>query len=323
MKNIINKKLAFTLSEVLITLGIIGTIAILTVPNLSNHYKEKSWNASADMFSERLSHAIYEMAQTGKMEGYTTTADFVNVLNNSMPLMQICDSDNLTECFTGSFVSGDDIIDTSELTTSQRLGRENYNTEVMGFRTKFGVNGIIAYDQNCSTTNRTTISGTPCLSYVIDTNGTNAPNKTGQDIRTFDVSFTQEEQASANCTQLGNYCVANFEKDYSPIDCQESNSGSEDYQYCGPHPSGYQNDYWAGAKKKCTEEGLELPTAEILHLLYTTHKDLEVLPSGWIWASQEGQPIPKTGARYVSSAYGEFSSNWKYYPNNKVLCIGQ
>ena len=34
-------KLAFTLAEVLITLGIIGVVAALTIPSLINNYKAK------------------------------------------------------------------------------------------------------------------------------------------------------------------------------------------------------------------------------------------------------------------------------------------
>ena len=34
-------KKAFTLAEVLITLGIIGVVAVLTVPNIISNYQEK------------------------------------------------------------------------------------------------------------------------------------------------------------------------------------------------------------------------------------------------------------------------------------------
>ena len=37
----LNKRVAFTLAEVLITLGIIGVVAAMTIPNLVNTYKEK------------------------------------------------------------------------------------------------------------------------------------------------------------------------------------------------------------------------------------------------------------------------------------------
>ena len=39
--NMDNKKIAFTLAEVLITLGIIGVVAALTIPSLINNYKAK------------------------------------------------------------------------------------------------------------------------------------------------------------------------------------------------------------------------------------------------------------------------------------------
>ena len=41
MSNRINKQFAFTLAEVLITLGIIGVVATLTIPSLINNYKAK------------------------------------------------------------------------------------------------------------------------------------------------------------------------------------------------------------------------------------------------------------------------------------------
>ena len=39
----------FTLAEVLITLGIIGIVAALTIPTLVANYQNKSWNTSASV----------------------------------------------------------------------------------------------------------------------------------------------------------------------------------------------------------------------------------------------------------------------------------
>ena len=39
--NIIMSKSGFTLAEVLITLGVIGVVAAMTMPSLVAHYKEK------------------------------------------------------------------------------------------------------------------------------------------------------------------------------------------------------------------------------------------------------------------------------------------
>ena len=40
------RKPAFTLAEVLITLGIIGVVAAITIPNLITHYQKKGASAS-------------------------------------------------------------------------------------------------------------------------------------------------------------------------------------------------------------------------------------------------------------------------------------
>jgi prepilin-type N-terminal cleavage/methylation domain-containing protein len=40
------KKAAFTLAEVMITLGIIGVVAAMTIPNLMNEYREQVWGTT-------------------------------------------------------------------------------------------------------------------------------------------------------------------------------------------------------------------------------------------------------------------------------------
>ena len=42
-----NKKRGFTLSEVLVTMGVIGVIAALTVPTLVNNYQRKAFAIQA------------------------------------------------------------------------------------------------------------------------------------------------------------------------------------------------------------------------------------------------------------------------------------
>ena len=58
-------------------------------------------------------------------------------------------------------------------------------------------------------------------------------------------------------------CMVNLGYNYSPVDCQSSNSGSADYQaYCttagGNVTSNYKYDYWAGAKKACAQQNMRL-----------------------------------------------------------------
>ncbi len=49
---------AFTLAEVLITLGIIGVVAALTIPSLVNNYKKQEYSAKIKKFYSTMSQAI-------------------------------------------------------------------------------------------------------------------------------------------------------------------------------------------------------------------------------------------------------------------------
>lgn len=46
--NIIFKRMAFTLAEVLITLGIIGVVAAITIPTLLSNYSKKGLRRSVE-----------------------------------------------------------------------------------------------------------------------------------------------------------------------------------------------------------------------------------------------------------------------------------
>ena len=54
-------KKAFTLAEILITLMVIGFVAVLTLPNLIQNHKQKAWNTAADVFQKKLEVAARSM----------------------------------------------------------------------------------------------------------------------------------------------------------------------------------------------------------------------------------------------------------------------
>ena len=79
----INSKVAFTLAEVLITLGIIGVVAALTIPTLIAKYQEKSWATASEVFKTKFTEAIKVMnvqGSLGKYAKYNTTEGFVEEL---------------------------------------------------------------------------------------------------------------------------------------------------------------------------------------------------------------------------------------------------
>ena len=281
-KQFINKICAFTLAETLITLSIIGVVAVLTLPGLTENYRVKAWNTAADTFSARLSDAIYQMAQIGKMDGYNSTLEFVNELNNYINFKNICGPNDLTNCFTAQFTEDGEIFNTVELTNSGKLGQADFGTEVIGFNTNFGVNGIMSYDSKCKTSSMQKISGTPCVSYIIDTNSLKAPNKVKSDIRMANASLFP-------CSKFGSYCVKFFSRDeIKQVDCRNSNSSADDYKYCGTHPSDRVYDSWAGANKICAKTGLKLPTLATLQAFYNAYHDQEEVPkTGWMLSFTE------------------------------------
>lgn len=52
------KRDSFTLAEVLITLGIIGVVASMTIPTLYNNYVERQWATSLTKFASTLQNAV-------------------------------------------------------------------------------------------------------------------------------------------------------------------------------------------------------------------------------------------------------------------------
>jgi len=71
------ERTAFTLAEVLITLGIIGIVAAMTIPTLIANYQEKSWNTSAQVFERKLEEALKVMNTQQSLAGYSSTESFV------------------------------------------------------------------------------------------------------------------------------------------------------------------------------------------------------------------------------------------------------
>ena len=60
-------KAAFTLAEVLITLAIIGVVAVLTVPALIQNYNEKAWETAKSVFEKRLEVAVKQLNTEEKL----------------------------------------------------------------------------------------------------------------------------------------------------------------------------------------------------------------------------------------------------------------
>ena len=90
--NVFKRRVAFTLAEVLITLAVIGIVAVLTLPNLIQNHNQKAWSTAQDVFTKRLEVATRQMNTEEKLAGYESTMDFVNELKKYIKITRICDS---------------------------------------------------------------------------------------------------------------------------------------------------------------------------------------------------------------------------------------
>ena len=98
-KLLYGKAVAFTLAEVLITLGVIGVVAAVTIPTFMRNYQEKVQKEQVRMVKYKLTQATSVMAAKGLIKAYPTTKDFVNELQKYLKISKVCDNNNLKECW--------------------------------------------------------------------------------------------------------------------------------------------------------------------------------------------------------------------------------
>jgi len=128
------KKFAFTLAEVLITLGIIGVVAAITIPNLVANYQKRTWTAQLKKSHVMLTQAFRRMLADDGASALNQTETFNSIAGDIVE----SDSSGLTynKCPSSDGTGGNDfyknlshyikIIDIRKLTTD-----DNYVTKYM------------------------------------------------------------------------------------------------------------------------------------------------------------------------------------------------
>ncbi len=77
------RKFGFTLAEVLITLGIIGVVAVLTVPNLVSNYQKKVYVAQLQKAYAQLQQ-VFDMAMADDEVEYLADTELLQSINGDM-----------------------------------------------------------------------------------------------------------------------------------------------------------------------------------------------------------------------------------------------
>lgn len=161
-------KMGFTLSEVLVTLAVIGVVFVLTLPQLIQNYKKKVYVTQL--------HSVYNLLSQALL-AYQTDSNAVNLVEaglqsqeaaeefilNYFKVVETCETTSGTPCFAGLYktISGKTILVTNTKSKSYRLAngtaiRATYNGEY-----NTANNGFITM--------------------AVDVNGSKAPNTRGRD----------------------------------------------------------------------------------------------------------------------------------------------
>ena len=189
MKQFKTKK-AFTLAEIIITILVIGIVAVMTIPTLLKNNKTKQIEAAQKVLMTNLRTAMGNMQADEKLMGYKTTADFVNELQKYLKITQICDSSHLSDCFPGEFTAGGETKTIDDVKTSKDLGKK-YTDDNVGIITVNGISAIVTYDPECQiqSTNLRDTNTLSCLGMMYDLNGKVKPNNTKTDIKLYNASL--------------------------------------------------------------------------------------------------------------------------------------
>lgn len=184
----INIKRAFTLAEVLITLGIIGIVAQMTIPTLMQNVQEKSYVTSLKKAYSTFSQA-YTMAvnDNGTPDNWglspqMTSAGSISILNNMAPFLKIAQN-----CGTsaGCFPNSDYLF--LDKSSTEGIDSINWKTKI---KLQDGTSvSFFSRSADCNASSGTSLAlQNICGAIEIDINGLKRPNQFGIDLFRFHIT---------------------------------------------------------------------------------------------------------------------------------------
>ena len=327
----------FTLAEVLITLGIIGVVAAVTMPTVIANINERANSERQANIAQKITQAMDQMRAHGLLnQSYASTDAFVDELQKYLKVAKRCSASNIADCWPTTKVTGNDneTYTVSETTTRDKLhmGENNGNNNV-GLVLADGASLILTYNTDAGALDvgdsvtaskidlpvgggKTkefpyTTSVTGAIDFVMDVNGAKGPNmettadKVG-DIRAFKAARFGKDCPSVTLNgKIKGMCVVNLGISYTCI---------------SETPFTNNDNCWAGAKKACSDIGMSLASRGDLNTIYAQKGKVEGVPtSGWFWSSAEVSGYNAWFKRFDNDG-GEYG----YYKNPQygALCVG-
>lgn len=270
MKNLLTKNhKAFTLSEALVTLAIIGVIAMLVMPSLTTYFRNKIWSTSDSAFKNKFENAIQDMHTQDTLGGHPNTMSFVNELAKNYRINKICTSDKITSCFEDKVYWGteNEEVDMTKIKNAKNFGWDDWGTETVGLMFANGVTGVVAYNPDCDFDNNSDEANiNDCIALLYDVDGFKLPNTQSKDLWSINVKSLNGN----NCAfEINGTC---FTAPFTPApiskaECEELKN-KLGIKYCL-----FNNDSWAGAVKACggvNKMATPAQLADIANYLFNT-----------------------------------------------------
>lgn len=315
------KLFAFTLAEVLITLAVIGIVAVLVLPPLVRNYQSRSWSTASDLFQKRLAEATKQMNTQGQLLGYSSTEDFVNNgLSKYMKIIKKCNKDELDKCFSSKFEYGTEELETSALTSASNFGKDDWTTDPYGIILDNGTTALLVYNKDCSYIDpyNNQVDGTSCLSVAYDVNGMKTPNAINKDLYTMNASLSKYACISKGLLNETGVCLTQSisVNGFTVADCLKI---QDEYglKYCyGFYISSgsselYANDRFAGAVVACGGINHVASEAQLKQIAQYVYKRNDIPDSIFDsdkmddlvldaarWREVSGWNVPSSGSAY-------------------------
>ena len=187
---------AFTLAEVLITIGIIGVVAALTLPTIINETRDKEYAVARKKALASIGEAVRIISIHGDVQSAKNAEDFVeNYLKKHLQIAKTCGNNSLRDC--GIETGANKIISLagkkmtmpvkiSELAAGMSSGDAiDPSSTSYGFVMGNGYAVNLFYNPSCMSDNKDANhwgQDRVCVNAIYDMNGLKGPNKVGKDI---------------------------------------------------------------------------------------------------------------------------------------------
>ena len=346
------RKAGFTLAEVLITLGIIGIVAAMTLPAFISNVQGRIQAKRVENINQKLSKVTDKMAVQSGLIGYPDTMAFVQEMKKHMSIAKVCDNSHLSECWgtTEVDVGKDKPWEISKTKTAKtlKIGEPDNWADTVGIVTADGTPMILSYDKNCNfdpnnaglqyNQSSGKSNSLVCLSGVFDWNGGAKPNKLGDDV----ITLGMASGLGSSCAfEVNGTC---YTAPFKPTPMTKAECEAEK-DNLGIKACYYNKDYWAGAVKQCKGVS-KMPTmaqlGELASQMYvgnpsigaketkdnihydpnsSVSKAIGLTPLFFLWSGEESSSYDA-----YFRAFRTTGSDWGNYRNGsdaQAVCLGE